>query len=249
MNDVIQQIYDTGEVVGRSGNIHKLHSAIDPAEGEFLSSIIREDTGIASTLEIGCAYGLSSLHICMATQGRAGVSHTMIDPFQNTQWDGVGVINLEKAGIEYFELVEQKSEFALPRLLDEKESQFDLIFVDGWHTFDHTLVDCFYANRLLRVGGYLVIDDVSLQSVRRVANYFSNYPCYEKFDAVGYKVKKTWKNSLVRLLSMPLPRRFWARILNPVVFHNVFADQNVTMVALRKLSQDDRNWDWHVDCF
>ena len=45
----------------------------------------------------------------------------------------------------------------MPKFLNMKP--FDFIFIDGWHTFDYTLVDMFYADRLLRIGGYLLIDD------------------------------------------------------------------------------------------
>ena len=185
MNEAIAELYATGLVVGRSGRVHQLHSAIDPEEGEFLSSIIRGDPTIRRTLEVGCAYGLSSLYICAAIRGRAGASHTIIDPYQSTQWDGAGARQLEDAGIDFFNLVERKSEFALPRLLEHNEGQFDFVFVDGWHTFDHTLLDCFYASRLLRTGGVLAIDDVMFPSVKRVVRYLKNYPCYEQVGSVS----------------------------------------------------------------
>ncbi len=147
MEALINKLYETGLVEGQSGQFHKLHSAIDREEGAFVQSIIRDDPTIRNTLEVGCAYGLSSLHICSAIHGRPGASHTIIDPFQNTDWDGAGIRNLKTAGIEFFDLIEVKSEFALPHMLEKAEGQFDLVFIDGWHTFDHTLLDCFYATR------------------------------------------------------------------------------------------------------
>ena len=147
---------------------------------EFLFDLISRDPAVRKTLEVGCAYGLSSLHICMALQGRPGAAHTIVDPFQNTQWDGVGTMHLERAGVDFFELVEARSEFALPRILEENEGQFDFVFIDGWHTFDHTLLDSFYANRLLRVGGYLVIDDAGMPPVYRAISFLKNYPCYRE---------------------------------------------------------------------
>lgn len=167
MEQIIQRIYEAGVVTGRSGKVHELNSSIDSTEGEFLFDIIEKDPKILRTLEVGCAYGLSPLHICSATKGRPGASHTIVDPFQNTSSGGVGTKHLREAGIDFFELVEVKSEFALPRILEMTEGQFDFIFIDGWHTFDHTLLDCFYATRLLRVGGYLAIDDVTFPSVKR----------------------------------------------------------------------------------
>lgn len=228
MNEYIQNIYETMSVIGRNGQIHKLHSHIDRKEGEFLFSIISEDSSIRNTLEVGCAYGLSSLHICSALQDRSGVSHTIIDPFQNTQWDGVGIRNLETAGIDFFTLIETKSELALPRLLETKEGQFDFIFIDGWHTFDHTLLDCFYATRLLRVGGVLAIDDAHFKSVSRVVKFLKNYPCYKEAGSVEGNLNN-----------------------HPYYQEADLIDDNLreTMVALKKVEEDNRNWYWHNDAF
>ena len=249
MKQAIENIYKTGQVLGRSGEVHKLHSAIDPKEGEFLFNIIHNNPNIIRTLEVGCAYGLSALHICLASRERAGASHTIIDPFQNTQWDGVAIRSLEEAGIDFFDLIEVKSEFALSRLLEENESQFDFIFIDGWHTFDHTLLDCFYASRLLRVGGYLVVDDVSFPSVRRVIDFLKNYPCYEEYDSVSSDVSKSWKKIMARSLMSPIHRTAWAKILQPSLYRKIFDDRATRMVALIKTEEDRRNWDWHEEAF
>ncbi len=249
MNEIINRIFATGRVRGRSGEVHELHSAIDRAEGEFLFRLIRGDASIVKTLEVGCAFGLSSLFICSALQGRIGASHTIIDPFQNSQWDGVGILNLEEAGYRCFTLIEKKSELALPQLLEHQEGRFDFIFLDGWHTFDHTLLDCFYATRLLRVGGYLAMDDVCFPSVRRVVDFLSNYPCYEFHGSVDYEIKKSWKKILVRMLLYPMLGKTWLRTLSPRLARRIFADQGSRLVALKKVTDDNRNWDWHDEAF
>jgi predicted O-methyltransferase YrrM len=249
VNENIRKIFETGSVVGRSGKTYELRFAIDREEGEFLVRIIRDDPSVVNTLEVGCAYGLSSLFICSALQGRNGASHTIIDPFQNIAWDGVGIINLEEAGLRFFNLIEIKSEFALPQLLEKLEGQFDFIFIDGWHTFDHTLLDCFYATRLLRVGGCLAIDDVSFPSVRRVVDFLQNYPCYEFYGSVSSKIKRSWKKIFLRILMCPVRRRTWARILSRGLYRRIFEDQDSRMVALKKVTEDNRNWDWHDEAF
>lgn len=249
VNERIHEIYATNRVVGRSGKVHQLQSTIDREEGEFLFRIIDDDPRIVQTLEVGCAYGLSSLFICAALLGRVRASHTIIDPFQNIQWDGVGIKNLEEAGISFFNLIELKSEFALPRLLEEFEGQFDFIFIDGVHTFDHTLLDCFYATRLLRVGGYLALDDVLFPSVRRVIDYLINYPCYKFYGSVDFERIKSWKKTLLRSLVYPIHRRTWGRVLSRNLYRRIFEGYNYRMVALKKVAEDNRNWDWHDDAF
>ena len=222
MHPVIERIYKDGTVKGRSGRLHQLHSTIDREEGLFISNIIKKDQTICNTLEIGCAFGLSSLYICLSLKERLGASHTIIDPYQKTQWDCAGIMNLERAGITFFNLIDKKSEFALPCLLKTMEGKFDLIFVDGWHTFDHTLLDCYYATRLLKVGGYITIDDVTFASVSRAVAFLTNYPCYEIFGAVTQKGAKSWKRSLARSLMFPVKRRIWAKILNPNFYRMIF---------------------------
>jgi predicted O-methyltransferase YrrM len=211
--------------------VRDLASAIDQREGGFLFDIIKNDAGVTKTLEVGFALGLSSLHICWALRGRPGAKHVIIDPFQYETWHGLGVQHLQEAGVDFYELIQVKSEFALPRILEGNEGQFDFIFVDGWHTFDHTLLDCFYATRLLRVGGYLVIDDVTMPAVRDVVSFVKAYPCYEQHGWVGHEgVTPSWKGKLAKRLGLPNSER-------PAI---------VQMVALKKIAEDARDWDWHT---
>jgi predicted O-methyltransferase YrrM len=249
VHETIEKIYEAGFVTGRSGKTHKLHSAIDREEAEVLHALVRDDPTIVKTLEIGCAYGLSSLCICSAMRERTGASHTIIDPFQNTDWDGAGIMNLEAEGLRFFDLIEARSEFALPRLAEQAEGAFDFIFIDGWHTFDHTLLDCFYATRLLRVGGYLAIDDVAFPAVRRVVDFLRTYPCYEFHRGVGQPVSKSWKHAVTRGLLSPIRREAWSRALSRHVYRRIFDDQAMHMVVMKKVTEDRRGWNWHDEAF
>lgn len=231
VEEIIQRIYAAGSVTAHDGHVRNLDSSIDQREGAFLAGIIQADPSVTKTLEVGCALGLSSLHICAALRSRPGASHTIIDPFQTEHWHSLGVKHLEDAGVDFFKLLEVKSEFALPRLLEQAEGQFDFVFVDGWHTFDHTLLDCFYATRLLRVGGYLAIDDVTLPSVEQVVSFFQAYPCYKERGWIGHDaVEPSWKGKLAARLGL----------------RNSARPRTVRMIALQKIAEDSRNWDWHA---
>lgn len=248
MNELVERIYAERKVTGLSGEVHDLVGEVAPHEGAFLSSIIENDPSIRRTLEVGCAHGLSSLHICAALHARAGASHTIIDPHQTTVFDGVGVNNLRTAGIDFFKLIESPSEVALPRLLETEEGAFDLILIDGWHTFDHTLLDGFYATRLLRVGGVLVIDDANWQSVRRATAYLRNYPCYRELGSVRERPERWYVRVLAAIMSFPFGRRWWSRVLHPALYRQVFKPK-ADMIAFQKVSEDDRTWSWHDDRF
>jgi predicted O-methyltransferase YrrM len=249
IKEIVRALYEKRSVVGRSGRVHELRGEIGPKEGGFLFDVIQLDPAIRRTLEVGCACGMSSLHICAGILDRQGASHTIIDPYQYSQWDGAGVRNLETAGLDFFDLIEEESELALPRLLADNEGQFDFVFVDGWHTFDHTLLDCFYATRLLRVGGVLAIDDVNFASVRRVVDFLEKYPCYEELGAVRRLAPKSLKKLAARVLMSPLKRSFWANVLARPVYRGVFDTHVAEMVALIKLGDDSRNWNWHAEAF
>jgi len=244
MNTHIQSIYKSRMVTGISGAAIPLHSEIDPAEGEFIHQIIAEDTNISKTLEVGCAFGLSSLHICDALKSRASAQHTIVDPFQYSQWDGVGIMGLKQAGIDFFTLIEKKSEFALPELLDLGSAQFDFVFIDGWHTFDHTLLDCFYATRLLKTGGYLVVDDLHMPAVARVTAYLSLYPCYEIHAELKAPRSFSLKRYIKQLLLGLLPSSIKKSVFHPTFLRDVFDQNSTRMLALKKVADDGRNWDW-----
>jgi predicted O-methyltransferase YrrM len=242
---LIEQIYESGEVTTADGLNIPMDSHISASEGKFLFDLISGDPSIRRSLEIGCANGLSSLHICAALDGRDAF-HTIIDPFQSTDWRGAGITNLKRAGLKNYELLEEFSEFCMPRLTAGQTGKFDLIFIDGWHTFDHTLLDCFYATRLLRVGGYLVIDDTDMPSVSRVVRYIETYPCYERIGSVKEYTPDLRVRFAKAALFPPLNR------IIPYLregIQSALSEKNFlpSLVAFRKQSEDARPWHWYVD--
>lgn len=73
---------------------------------------------------------------------------------------------------------------ALPKCLEDilsgKEPRFHLIYIDGWHTFDYTLVDFFYSDLILEINGIIVLDDIKHKPVQKCLKYIeTNYPNYQ----------------------------------------------------------------------
>lgn len=58
-------------VVDGSGRSYVLDSNIDPAEGDFLAGLITR-YNCRKTIEVGCAYGISSLYIASALEKNNG---------------------------------------------------------------------------------------------------------------------------------------------------------------------------------
>jgi len=249
-NDLIQNIFERSQVSDESGNTHALRDGIDPEEGALLLSLICQHK-FTRTLEVGCAFGVSSLYICEALSRMGSGCHTIIDPNQYSEFHGIGIANLKRAGFDFFELIEKPSEVALPALLAEGR-KFQFALIDGWHTFDHTLLDLFYVNRLLEEGGIVAIDDLHLQGVRRAVRYMLNYPNYEvvasteDFHRHQRAPVRRLVDGCMQGLGAVLPRRYLDEMfvstrLNPDSSLGIKG----SMVALRKTGPDPRKWDWY----
>ncbi len=185
-------LLSSGTISSEDGSSTNLAHNIDTDECRFIADIIQRDPAISKTLEVGCAYGIGSLVICWETQSRPGAHHLALDPFQKAFFKNCGIAHLQKAGLGHFELLEEYSEFALPRLAQRDAGTYDLVFIDGWHTFDHTLLDMYYANRLLRVGGVMIVDDCTLPGVAKAVAYVTGYPAYRVIDEPPWN-RLSWK--------------------------------------------------------
>ena len=245
VNSIIDEIYQTRIVRDESGIEYELAAEVNREEGDYLYRLVSSDNSITKTLEVGCAYGLSSLHICEALRNRPNASHVIVDPEQMTSWHGVGISHLKRAGLDFFNFIPEPSEFALPDLVRSETGSFDLVFIDGWHTFDHTMLDLFYANLLVRVGGYVVVDDCSWRSVSAAVSYFGNYPSFEQLKeptisahSTKERIAKTIATTLQPgLARVSLPANLYDRYYRRVRFPS--------MVGFKKVAEDTRNWEWY----
>lgn len=223
MNSVLKEILETGRVSDGKETL-PLTSFMDEREGDLISKVV-ESVRPTTSLEVGFAYGVSTLFVCeaLAKIGKPA-KHVVVDPFQFSEWRGIGLRNVKTAGYEKFlELREERSEIALPQLLREN-TVLDVAVIDGWHTFDHALVDFFYVNRMLRVGGVVVLDDSSMPSVGKLVDHVLTYGCYRVFGIPrGHGLLARRLAHLARLKGSKWP----------------------SAVALEKIAPDDRRWDWH----
>lgn len=243
---IIDEIYRSQAVRDPHGNEYKLSAEVDSVEGDYLYRLISSDESITRTLEVGCAYGLSSLHICEALRNRNNVSHIIIDPNQMDLWHGVGIAYLERAGIDFHRLIQEPSELALPNLLRTQPAGFDLVFIDGWHTFDQTMLDLFYANRLVRVGGYIVVDDCNWESVSAAASYYNNYPAFEqvKFPAMA---AHSWRQQVAKYITTVFRPRLARMVLPASIYSHIYRRMSFpSMVTFKKVSEDTRSWTWFM---
>lgn len=230
------------------GNRYPLGVEISRAEMFFIYSHILGMEHCQDVLEIGCAMGISSLVIEAALKARGNTisHHLIIDPFQNSQWKNIGVEHLRLAGFSNYELLPLKSEIALPDIM-QREDRYDFIFQDGMHTLDHCLLEFHYLDRILKIGGLLIYDDIDNISMNRFIRYISLYPHWEIVSCAG---KPSWPRSryLLNLFRRSLspflkviPRRIAIELLSDTILRpDEHLGLNSSMIALRKIGNDER---------
>ena len=161
-----------------NNKIVKTSSAINGNEGHFLIKVIKK-YNLINILEVGFAFGVSAFYMLSNLKTKL----TSIDPFQKTQWNNKGVELLKEYKFDKrHTLHELKSYVALPKLLEKYgNNYYDFIFIDGYHTFDYTLLDFFYSNLLLKMKGIIIIDDAMHSGVRKCVQYIeTNYANFYK---------------------------------------------------------------------
>lgn len=230
-NEVVRDFFATSTVVTETGERVAAHSQLPLALAEALYRTVLTERSEAC-LEVGLGFGASTLAILAALDQLGRGRLTSIDPKQTTQFGGAGLVTIERAGFApRHRLIEEPSHLALPQLLREN-AHIDLAYIDGWHTFDYTLVDLFYIDKILRVGGVVGFNDCWFQSVHRVIGFLLTHRRYEEIEVglpkhyVGYRRRTRIK---ARLRGIDLPLRN-------------FSDR-----YFRKLEDWEPNWDFYAD--
>lgn len=257
MNELIEEIYKTRKVEDELGNqINPFPTSLSYELGVELYSLICNHP-ITNSLEIGLAYGLSALFICQAHRDKGiGGHHTAIDPMESIDYASIGLLNITRAGLdETFRFFELCSYEVLPELYRMNEF-FDLIFIDGMHLFDYALVDFFYADLLLKTGGFLIFDDVWMPSIRKVLMFVlrnRHYQLVPDFFLVKSSLINRTTNHISGVINDPL-HRMRLRLVAKCALQNPFEISaissaiylgikgNMNWWCLRKLFEDDRKW-------
>jgi len=205
MNRIIKQIYESRFVQDADGNnISPFPTAISEESGAILYDFIR-DRGLHNTIEVGMAYGLSTLYICEAHNVCGCGHHVSIDPYQEKYYKSIGRLNIQRAGLEKYSTVYiAPSHSVLPKLISSDE-RFDLAFIDGSHLFDYALVDFFYIDMLLKQEGYVVLDDMWLPQIRKLASFILKNRAYKAVPVTSrLGLGARWFRFKRRLVQNPL---------------------------------------------
>ena len=129
---------------------------------------------IKDVLEIGCYEGRATVWLCENVLNEPGSTYEVVDTFGGSLSES-GMIH-DKEQLEQGALAIEENfrhniqffpdiEFTVHKGLSQKilpqleKKEYDLIYIDASHRADDTLVDAYFAHKLLKPGGILIFDD------------------------------------------------------------------------------------------
>ena len=184
--ELVAEIRRTNRVLCEDGSAATLSSGIDDACGSLLGRMVLEARPKVA-VEVGLAFGISTpLHPRRARGAGLGPPDRQWT-LRSTTGPGAeqGSRTSAPRGLaDFYEFHERSSQDLLPELA-VRGLRAQLAFIDGWHTYDHTLVDFFFVDRLLEPGGIVVFDDVGHPAIRRVCDFVLTNRAYELVEGVA----------------------------------------------------------------
>ncbi len=179
---VLKEMLERKVTATAAGDPVPLDSNIPEAYAQALYDVVRRERP-KLCVEVGLAYGGSSLSILTALRENGdGGRLISVDPMQSTHWKGCGVAAIARAGLaEHHELIEDYDYHALPRLL-AAGTKCQFAYIDGWHTFDYTLVDFWYLDKMLPAGGVVAFNDCGWPAVDKVIKFVLSHRKYTELN-------------------------------------------------------------------
>lgn len=132
-----------------------------PESLRVIADLVR---GGDTTVETGC--GAST--VVFASRGS---THTVISPDAREHQlvhEYCVSIGVDDSAVNY---VASSSDVVLPTLFHGRE--VDLAFIDGAHSFPYPVIDWHYISEALKVGGRILVDDVSIPAVAPVYRFMA----------------------------------------------------------------------------
>ena len=242
---VIDRLAATRQAVLPDGRIRDINAfAVSNAAGALLERAAAAAPA-GAVVEVGCASGLSTLHMArgrLASGKQPDHSHYhAIDPKQTTHWDSIGRMHLTQAGIDgLVTFHEQPAHAVLPRLV-ASHCHVGMAFIDGWHMLDYVMVEAFYVDLMLDMGGIIAIHDMWMPGLQHFACFWlANLPYEPVTVAMDSKGRPCLSNDGCESANREVgdlagvPRMFREAVAP-------FVDESVLL--MRKRDIDRRQWD------
>lgn len=246
MNPLLENIFKTGTFRTKNNEDVKVHSETPREQCLFLQKII-QDNSFTNSIEIGFAMGISTLAITESIVKNKG-THVVIDKFQISDWKGIGLDLISQASyLNNIEFYEQYSYTMLPKFL-EQNRQFDFAYIDSTKLMDWMFVDFFFLDKLLKINGIIAIDDIYYPGIKKLLRYTLQFPNYKVYDAcpsnAPSRMSKKRKLFFSLLKGLPKSKSF---LKEDILRTDSEMEINSRCIAVVKIGEDNRNWDWHRD--
>ncbi|HBE90100.1 MAG TPA: hypothetical protein DDW41_02725 [Candidatus Andersenbacteria bacterium] len=226
-----------GEFKSRDGEVFKIVGAIEIEEIDFFSSIVLKKN--INVLDIGVGKGVSTALFASMENVNKVVG---IDPYQSSEHNNslIKLCDLLNIAKEKIILVESKSIEAKPSLND-LDLKFDLILVDGYHSFDSTLVDFLIGHEFLNDGGLIAFHDCFYKQKQKVLSFIIKNRDYE----IVNQYPKCRRQVFVRTL-----RFFWhlfkyrTNPIDGIRFLNPFFTDSSLVVLRKNSGMEPKYWEF-----
>ena len=192
---LLEELIRTKKAIDLDGKARDTTAFITAQEGTELHRLIVQAKPRLA-LEIGFLHGYSTLHLLQGLADVGAGQLVSIDPGQFSEYaGGVGLMNVRRAGLHRFHAhMNAGSQFALPELA-RRRITIDFAFIDGNHLFDYTLLEFFYLDQILRVGGTLIFHDYLNPSVFTALNYIEANFAYAVADCPARNLRVVTKQA------------------------------------------------------
>jgi predicted O-methyltransferase YrrM len=233
---VLNRLIIDKQTFNSDGTQLQVTGTISLDEAQYIKELIISNE-FSTCLETGVAYGASTVAICSALsaleQSNRPVKHYGVDPCQIEIYGGAAIAALKECGLDHiFELCLGPSHLMLPKLL-ERNVPVDFVFIDGMHTFDYTLIDLFYADKLLRPGGIICMHDMNMQSKKKASRYLMGHRRYIRLASIKRPLRQRVGAALKEAARFA-PRAGW-NYLTTVE----------TILAVKKVEDFEPDWDFY----
>ncbi len=178
---VLLSMYKNQPQMGTDSNMYELDGGtkITADQGMCIYNLCRK-VKPQRTLEIGMAYGFSTIYFLAAIKANHKGLHVAMDPFETSVWHSIGIKKVQELSMDSsFRFMPEYDFFAVPDMAREKQ-KFDVIFIDGNHRFDDVLLDFTLSDYICAEQGYIILHDLWMPSIKKVAKFIkNNRPDYE----------------------------------------------------------------------
>ena len=220
-----------------SNNEFEITGAIEIEEIRFFESLLDTDCNIV--LDIGVGKGVSTVLF----SALAGITKVIaVDPYQSTEHNNSSLKLAEVLKLSSDILLIEKKSIDANQEITELGLKTDFAFVDGYHSFDCTLIDFIVANEHLKVGGLIAFHDCFYHQKQAVIGFVlknRDYEFVKKYPVCKHSLLKRLARFVIHVVRYKTNPVRHFRLLNPF-------KTDSSLVVLRKISNDEpKYWEFN----